>query len=186
MLSLIFVLKSYWHGLLIIDKESINSHMDTFTDEQWMRHALALALKADASNEVPVGAVIVREGIIIGEGFNQPISSNDPSAHAEIVALRDAGQAVDNYRFLGATMYVTVEPCAMCAGAIIHSRITRLVYAASEPKAGAVCSHFQLFDQPQMNHKVVWLGEVLTGEASSILQAFFARRRDEKKREKRG
>jgi tRNA(adenine34) deaminase len=168
------------------DEESIKSDMDTFTDEQWMRYALALALKADASNEVPVGAIVVRDGAIIGEGFNQPISRSDPSAHAEIIALRDAGQAVGNYRFPGATMYVSVEPCAMCAGAVIHSRITRLVYAASEPKAGAVCSHFQLFDQPQMNHKVEWLGGVLASDASSIVQAFFARRRDEKKREKRG
>lgn len=160
-------------------------NMDLPVDEQWMRHALALALKADAKNEVPVGAVIVRDGAIIGEGFNQPISRSDPSAHAEIIALRDAGQAVDNYRLPGDTMYVTVEPCAMCAGAIVHSRIARLVYAASEPKAGAVCSHFQLFDQPQMNHKVEWLGGVLAGEASSMVQAFFTRRRDEKKREKR-
>jgi tRNA(adenine34) deaminase len=155
--------------------------MDTFTDERWMRHALALALKADASNEVPVGAVIVPEGIIIGEGFNQPVSSNDPSAHAEIIALRYAGQAVDNYRLSGATMYVTVEPCAMCAGAIIHSRIERLVFGATEPKAGAVCSHLQLFDQPQMNHRVEWQGGVLADEASATVQAFFARRRDEKR-----
>jgi tRNA(adenine34) deaminase len=185
-LGLFRVLKSYWSWLLIFDEESIKSDMDTFTDEQWMRHALALALQADASNEVPVGAVIVRDGTIIGEGFNQPISRLDPSAHAEILALRDAGQAVDNYRLPGATMYVTVEPCTMCAGAVIHSRIARLVYAASEPKAGAVCSHFQLFDQPQMNHKVEWLGGVLASDASSIVQAFFARRRDEKKRGKRG
>jgi tRNA(adenine34) deaminase len=185
-LGLFRVLKSYWSWLLIFDEESSKSDIDTFTDEQWMRHALALALQADASNEVPVGAVIVRDGTIIGEGFNQPITRLDPSAHAEILALRDAGQAVDNYRLPGATMYVTVEPCTMCAGAVIHSRIARLVYAASEPKAGAVCSHFQLFDQPQMNHKVEWLGGVLASDASSIVQAFFARRRDEKKRGKRG
>lgn len=151
-----------------------------------MRHALALASSADERNEVPVGAVIVRDGVVIGEGFNQPITSSDPTAHAEIIALRQAAQAVVNYRLPGATLYVTVEPCAMCAGAIIHSRIARVVYATSEPKAGAVCSHLQLFDQPQMNHIVVWQGGVLASEASSLVQAFFTRRREEKRREKRG
>ena len=151
-----------------------------------MRHALALASSADERNEVPVGAVIVRDGVVIGEGFNQPITSSDPTAHAEIIALRQAAQAVANYRLPGATLYVTVEPCAMCAGAIIHSRIARVVYATSEPKAGAVCSHLQLFDQPQMNHIVVWQGGVLASEASSLVQAFFTRRREEKRREKRG
>ncbi|MFT6655661.1 MAG: tRNA(adenine34) deaminase [Marinomonas primoryensis] len=160
--------------------------MDLLIDEVWMRHALALASSADERNEVPVGAVIVRDGVVVGEGFNQPITSSDPTAHAEIIALRQAAQAVANYRLLGATLYVTVEPCAMCAGAIIHSRIARVVYATSEPKAGAVCSHLQLFDQPQMNHKVVWQGGVLASEASSLVQAFFTRRREEKRREKRG
>ncbi|WP_159240116.1 tRNA adenosine(34) deaminase TadA [Zhongshania aliphaticivorans] len=158
--------------------------MDTFGDEYWMRRALALALDADARNEVPVGALIVRDGAVIGEGFNQPISESDPTAHAEIVALRRAAQELNNYRLPRATMYVTVEPCAMCAGAIIHARLARLVYAAAEPKAGAVCSHLQLFDQAQMNHKVAWQGGVLAEESSAVVQAFFARRREEKKRAK--
>ena len=123
-------------------------------DEYWMQRAIALAEQADTFNEVPVGAVIVRDGALLGEGFNQPISSCDPSAHAEILALRQAALAADNYRLPGATLYVTIEPCAMCAGAIIHSRIERVVFAATEPKAGAVCSHLQLFDQAQMNHRV--------------------------------
>ena len=158
--------------------------METFDDEYWMRQALALALDADARNEVPVGALIVRDGALIGKGFNQPISTSDPTAHAEIIALRSAAQDVENYRLPNATMYVTVEPCAMCAGAIIHARLARLVYAAAEPKAGAVCSHLQLFDQAQMNHKVAWQGGVLAEESSAVVQAFFARRREEKKRAK--
>lgn len=149
-----------------------------------MRQALALALDADVRNEVPVGALIVRDGVLIGKGFNQPISESDPTAHAEIVALRDAAQKVDNYRLSNATMYVTVEPCAMCAGAIIHARLARLVYGAAEPKAGAVCSHLQLFDQAQMNHKVLWQGGVLAEESAAVVQAFFTRRREEKKRAK--
>ena len=149
-----------------------------------MRQALALALDADARNEVPVGALIVRDGALIGKGFNQPISTSDPTAHAEIIALRSAAQDVENYRLPNATMYVTVEPCAMCAGAIIHARLARLVYAAAEPKAGAVCSHLQLFDQAQMNHKVAWQGGVLAEESTAVVQTFFSRRREEKKRTK--
>jgi tRNA(adenine34) deaminase len=160
--------------------------MEDFSDEHWMRQALILAQQADQANEVPVGAVIVSHNAVIGKGFNQPIYSSDPTAHAEIIALRNAAQNLNNYRLPNATLYVTVEPCAMCAGAIIHSRIERLVFGATEPKAGAVCSHLQLFDQPQMNHRVEWQGGVLADEASVTVQAFFARRRDEKKREKRG
>ncbi|CAA0089967.1 tRNA-specific adenosine deaminase [Zhongshania aliphaticivorans] len=155
--------------------------MDEFSDEYWMHKAQALALRADALNEVPVGALIVRDNVVIGEGFNQPITQHDPTAHAEIIALRNAGQSEANYRLPNATMYVTVEPCAMCAGAIIHSRVSRLVFGATEPKAGAVCSHLQLFEQPQMNHRVTWRGGVLAVEATAILKAFFARRREEKR-----
>ena len=151
------------------------------SDEYWMQRAIALAEQADTFNEVPVGAVIVRDGALLGEGFNQPISSCDPSAHAEILALRQAALAADNYRLPGATLYVTIEPCAMCAGAIIHSRIERVVFAATEPKAGAVCSHLQLFDQAQMNHRVQWQGGILADEATTVMQAFFNRRRAEKK-----
>jgi len=146
-----------------------------------MRQALSLAQRADQVNEVPVGAIIVKDNAVIAEGFNQPISSADPTAHAEIIALRSAAQTFNNYRLPDTTLYVTVEPCAMCAGAIIHSRIARVVYGAAEPKAGAVCSHLQLFDQPQMNHRVAWQGGVLATEASAVLQAFFTRRRNEKR-----
>jgi len=159
----------------------LGSYMSEISDEHWMRHALILAQRADQANEVPVGAVIVKDNAIISEGFNQPISSADPTAHAEIVALRSAARSLNNYRLPDTTLYVTVEPCAMCAGAIIHSRIQRVVYGAAEPKAGAVCSHLQLFDQPQMNHRVEWHGGVLADEATASLQAFFARRREEKR-----
>ncbi|MFT6164945.1 MAG: tRNA(adenine34) deaminase [Zhongshania aliphaticivorans] len=160
--------------------------MPEFSDEYWMRHALELAQQADQTNEVPVGAIVVKGNAVIAEGFNQPISSADPTAHAEIVALRGAAQTLNNYRLPDTTLYVTVEPCAMCAGAIIHSRIKRVVYGAAEPKAGAVCSHLQLFDQAQMNHRVEWQGGVLADEATAVLQAFFARRRDEKRALKKG
>ena len=153
-------------------------------DEYWMRRAISLAQQADTFNEVPVGAVVVRDGALLGEGFNQPISSCDPSAHAEILALRQAALAADNYRLPGATLYVSIEPCAMCAGAIVHSRIERVVFAAEEPKAGAVCSHLQLFDQPQLNHRVQWQGGVLAEEATAVMQAFFSRRRAEKKQQR--
>ena len=146
-----------------------------------MRHALEMAQQADIANEVPVGAIIVKDNTVIAEGFNQPISKADPTAHAEIVALRNAAQSLNNYRLPDTILYVTVEPCAMCAGAIIHSRIQRVVYGAAEPKAGAVCSHLHLFDQPQMNHRVEWQGGVLAAEATAVLQSFFARRRDEKR-----
>ncbi len=155
--------------------------MPEFSDEHWMRAALILAKQADGMNEVPVGAIIVKDNAVIAEGFNQPISSADPTAHAEVVALRSAAQALENYRLPDTTLYVTVEPCAMCAGAIIHSRVKRVVYGAAEPKAGAVCSHLQLFDQPQMNHRVEWVGGVMADEATATLQAFFARRRGEKR-----
>ncbi|MDF1691528.1 MAG: tRNA adenosine(34) deaminase TadA [Zhongshania sp.] len=160
--------------------------MSEFSDEYWMRHALGLAQQADLANEVPVGAIIVKDNELIAEAFNQPISSADPTAHAEIVALRSAARSLNNYRLPDTTLYVTVEPCAMCAGAIIHSRIKRVVYGAAEPKAGAVCSHLQLFDQPQMNHRVEWLGGVLAAEATAVLQAFFTRRREEKRALKKG
>jgi tRNA(adenine34) deaminase len=160
--------------------------MPEFSDEYWMRHALELAQQADQTNEVPVGAIVVKDNAVIAEGFNKPISSADPTAHAEIVALRGAAQTLNNYRLPDTTLYVTVEPCAMCAGAIIHSRIKRVVYGAAEPKAGAVCSHLQLFDQAQMNHRVEWQGGVLADEATAVLQAFFARRRDEKRALKKG
>lgn len=146
-----------------------------------MGQALVLAERGGALDEVPVGAVIVRENAILGQGYNQPIRRRDPTAHAEIVALREAALAAENYRLPGATLYVSIEPCAMCAGAIVHARLDRVVFAAREPKAGAVCSHLQLLDQPQLNHVVSWQGGVLEEPARTIMQQFFSRRRQEKK-----
>lgn len=154
-------------------------------DEYWMSRALVLAERAADCNEVPVGAVLVRNGEVVGEGYNQPISGHDPCGHAEIIALRQAAQRLENYRLPGTTLYVTIEPCAMCAGAIIHARVEQVVFAASEPKAGAVVSHVNLFDQPQMNHRVQWRGGVLAEQASELVQRFFTRRRAEKKAAKR-
>ena len=145
--------------------------------EQWMRRALALADRASNEGEVPVGAVVVRDGELLGEGWNQVIAAQDPTAHAEIVALRDAARVVGNYRLPGATLYVTLEPCTMCAGAMVHARVTELVFAAEEPRAGVVCSTCSLLDEPWYNHKVSWQGGVLAADSSARLQAFFRARR---------
>jgi tRNA(adenine34) deaminase len=154
-------------------------------DLQWMDHALALAKKAEALGEVPVGAVVVLDGVIIGEGWNQPISSCDPTAHAEVMALRDAALRQQNYRLPEATLYITLEPCTMCAGAIVHSRVKRVVFAATEPKAGAVISNGSVFDRPEMNHRVEYTGGVQEAESAAVLQAFFKRRREEVKAAKK-
>ena len=145
--------------------------------EHWMRRALALAALAADREEVPVGAVVVRDGGLLGEGYNQVISAADPSAHAEIVALRDAAAAVGNYRLPGATLYVTLEPCTMCAGALVHARIAELVFAAREPRAGVVCSTSALLDEPWYNHRVSWREGILGEESAAMLQAFFRARR---------
>lgn len=150
-------------------------------DEHWMRRALQLARSAADIHEVPVGAVIVRDGVVLGEGFNQPISGCDPTAHAEIVALRAACSREKNYRLPGATLYVTIEPCAMCAGAIVHARIARVVFGAVEPKAGAVVSTQRFFEQPQLNHAVQFQGDCLAGECSQVISDFFKTRRDQQK-----
>ena len=142
-----------------------------------MRRALALADRAANEGEVPVGAVLVRDDKLLGEGWNQVISAQDPTAHAEIVALRDAARAEGNYRLPGSTLYVTLEPCTMCAGALVHARVSQLVFAAKEPKAGVVCSTCALLEEPWYNHKVGWLGGVLAQDSSSRLQAFFRARR---------
>jgi tRNA(adenine34) deaminase len=136
-----------------------------------------LAQQADARGEVPVGAVLVRAGEIIGEGYNCPISTNDPTAHAEVVALRDAAKRVGNYRLPETTLYVTVEPCAMCAGALVHARVSRVVYGATEPKAGVAHSHLSLFDAPHFNHRVQCEGGVLQENAAELLRDFFRSRR---------
>ena len=145
----------------------------------YMREALALAATGDSANEVPVGAIVVRDGIVIGRGFNQPIGTHDPTAHPEIVALRDAAQTVGNYRLPGATLYVTVEPCAMCAGAIQHARISRVVYGTPEPKTGACGSVVDLFAETRLNHHALVEGGVLATESAALIAAFFQRRREE-------
>lgn len=142
-----------------------------------MRRALTLADRAANEGEVPVGAVVVRDGQLLGEGWNQVISASDPSAHAEMVALRDAAYAVGNYRLPGSVLYVTLEPCTMCAGALIHARVELLVFAAREPRAGVVCSTCALLDEPRYNHQVAWLEGVLAQDSSSRLQEFFRARR---------
>jgi tRNA(adenine34) deaminase len=149
------------------------------TDEQWMRYALARALEADHVDEVPVGAVVVRDGDVLGEGFNQPISSKDPTAHAEIVAIRRAAAQLGNYRLVGSTLYVTIEPCQMCVGAMIHARIARLVYGAAEPKAGAIESAMKAHEHPALNHRLEVTGHVLEQECREVIQRFFQRRRRE-------
>jgi tRNA(adenine34) deaminase len=150
-------------------------------DQYWMRQALELAAQAGEHNEVPVGAIVVLDDQVIGRGFNRPISGCDPSAHAEIQALRDAANRLENYRLVDATLYVTIEPCSMCAGAIVHSRIKRLVFGALEPKAGVATSQAQFFVQPWLNHRVEVQGGLLADECSSMISDFFARRRDEKR-----
>lgn len=142
-----------------------------------MRHALSLAQQAEAAGEVPVGAVIVKNNKLISESFNQPVAAHDASAHAEIRALREAGRMLQNYRIPETTLYVTLEPCAMCAGAMIHARIERLVFAAFDPKTGAAGSLFNLLNDDRLNHKVRVEGGVLADEAGSMLKAFFKTKR---------
>lgn len=148
-------------------------------DIRWMRHALALAARAERDfDEIPVGAVLVdAEGRAIGEGWNRNISDRDPSAHAEIVAMREGGQALGNHRLVGCTLYVTLEPCAMCAMAAVHARLTRVVFAATDPKTGAAGSVFDLIADPRHNHRVEILGGVLADEASVMLTNYFRRKR---------
>ena len=145
--------------------------------EKWMEVALGLAAKAAQQDEVPVGAVVVRDNQIVGRGFNQPIGRHDPTAHAEIMALRDAASALGNYRLPGCTLVVTVEPCTMCAGALVHARIEQLIFGAREPRAGAVCSSAQVLDNPGLNHKVTVVEGVLEKECKALMSAFFKERR---------
>ncbi len=142
-----------------------------------MRAALELAGEAGRRGEVPVGSVVVLDGTVIGSGFNQPIASSDPTAHAEIVALRDAGRRLGNYRLTGATLYVTIEPCQMCVGAMIHARIARLVYGTREPKAGAIESAMRAHEHPSLNHRMEATGGVLEEECRAVIQKFFKERR---------
>lgn len=146
-------------------------------DVDYMHQALILAQRAEQAGEVPVGAVVVVGGSILGRGWNAPISQSDPTAHAEMQALREAAAAIGNYRLEGATLYVTLEPCVMCTGAIVHARIARLVFAARDLRFGAVRSKFQLADHDLLNHRVRVDEGILAWEAAQLLQTFFARRR---------
>ncbi|HEY3461656.1 MAG TPA: tRNA adenosine(34) deaminase TadA [Casimicrobiaceae bacterium] len=147
------------------------------TDEAWMGEALALAREAARRGEVPVGALVVRDRVIVGRGGNAPIARNDPTSHAEIVALREAGRALGNYRLAACTLYVTLEPCAMCAGAIMHARVARLVYGASDPKTGACGSIVDLFAEPRLNHHTEVARGVAADACGRLLSEFFAARR---------
>ena len=151
--------------------------IDRSQDERFMREAMELARQGSERGEVPVGAVLVQDGEVIGRGFNCPISTSDPSAHAEMVAIRAAAAAVQNYRLPGSTLYVTLEPCSMCAGLIVHSRIARVVYGTTEPKAGVAVSRGQFFQQDFLNHRVLVEGGVLAEACSSLLSDFFKARR---------
>jgi tRNA(adenine34) deaminase len=151
------------------------------TDADFMRHALELARQAQAAGEVPVGAVVVKDGKIIGRGFNAPISRHDPTAHAEMMALRDAAQNIGNYRLVGCALFVTLEPCLMCAGAIMHARIARVVYGASDPKTGACGSVMNVFAEPRLNHHTEIVFGVLAEECGLMLSNFFALRREQQK-----
>ena len=147
-------------------------------DEDFMREALAEAAAAQEAGEVPVGAVITLDGRVISRGRNAVIGSSDPTAHAEIVALRGAASLIGNYRLIGANIYTTIEPCAMCAGALVHSRISRLVYGAKDPKAGAVDSHFGICTSEVLNHRISVEGGILEDDCRRMLQSFFRDRRD--------
>ena len=151
------------------------------TDEYWMRHALQLAQRAREQGEVQVGAVLVQGERIIGEGWNRPIGQCDPTAHAEIMALRQGGKVLDNYRLLDTTLYVTLEPCVMCAGAMVHSRITRLVYGAKDVKTGAAGSLLDVLGHPGMNHQIEIACGVLAEECAGMLSDFFRMRREQKR-----
>ena len=151
--------------------------LETATDEHWMRCALELAQQAQAEGEVPVGALVILDHQIIGEGWNQPIGLSDPSAHAEIAALRAAARRQSNYRLPGATLYVTLEPCVMCVGAIMHARIARVVYGATDPKTGAAGSMFELLGSDKFNHQVEVTGGVLADQCAELLRNFFQSRR---------
>jgi len=150
---------------------------ELYSDELWMEEALRCAQRALEAGEVPVGAVVVSEGRIVGRGWNCNITGFDPAAHAEIMALREAGATIGNHRLEGCELFVTIEPCAMCAGALVHARIRRLVYGADDPKAGAVHSVMQVLNHPQLNHKIEVRRGVLAGRSAEVLQTFFKSRR---------
>jgi len=152
----------------------------SFSHEHWMQRAIQLAQQAADEDEVPVGAVIVKDNQLIAEGWNQPIQSHDPSAHAEMMAIRNAGQFLNNYRLIDTTMYVTLEPCSMCVGAMIHARVKHLVFGASDLKTGATGSAINLIHDPIHNHKIEVTGGVMETECREVLQAFFKQKRQKK------
>lgn len=146
-------------------------------DMQWMQRALVLAKQAEQQNEVPVGAILVYEGAVIAEAYNQTITLNDPTAHAEVLALRKAAQVLSNYRLPNSELFVTIEPCMMCAGALVHARVKRLVFAAREPKAGVVCSHLQVLEKSFLNHQVKVEEGLLAEQCSHLISDFFKKKR---------
>jgi tRNA(adenine34) deaminase len=154
----------------------VSSHGHS-SDELWMQEALRCAQRALEAGEVPVGAVVVCNGEVVGRGWNRNLTDNDPTAHAEVVALREAGQTVGNYRLGDCELFATIEPCAMCAGAAVHARVRRLVYGADDPKAGAVHSTLQVVNHPSLNHQMEIRGGVLAGQSAEMVQEFFRRRR---------
>jgi tRNA(adenine34) deaminase len=160
-------------------EELANASASSFSTEDlhFMSRAMELAREAEKAGEVPVGAVIVKDGTIIAEGWNRPISTHDPSAHAEMIAMRSAAQVLQNYRLLDTTLYVTLEPCAMCAGAMVHARVKRLVYAATDPRAGAAGSVFNITQHAALNHRVAVEQGLLRDECSALLRGFFLSRR---------
>ncbi len=162
----------------------LNQEKQTQLDLRFMQRAFELAQQAEQHDEIPVGAVVVYQGKIIGEGFNQSIMLNDPSSHAEMNAIRQAGNSINNYRLIDCTLYVTLEPCPMCAGLLVHSRVKRLVYASSDLKTGAAGSAFNLVNNPQLNHQLEISTDIMQEECSQLLSAFFKRRRKEKKQAK--
>jgi len=155
--------------------------MSSEQDLYWMQYALQLADKAEQSGEIPVGAVLVKDGEMIGEGWNQSIQLNDPSAHAEMIAIRQAAERVGNYRLLDCTLYVTLEPCAMCAGVLVHSRVKRLVFGAKDAKTGAAGSVLDIVRHPVLNHQLEVDGELMAEPCAAKLSDFFKRRREEQK-----
>jgi len=171
----------------VTEQSSVNSPLTVSIKKQerldltFMQRAFELAQQAEQHDEIPVGAVVVHQGKIIGEGFNQSIMLNDPSSHAEMNAIRQAGEFLNNYRLLDCTLYVTLEPCPMCAGLLVHSRINRLVYACSDLKTGAAGSAFNLVNNPQLNHQLEVCSNILEEDCSQLLSSFFKRRRKEKK-----
>jgi tRNA(adenine34) deaminase len=155
----------------------MNNSPPPASDELWMEEALRSAQRALDADEVPVGAVVVSQGRVVGRGWNRNVTESDPSAHAEIVALREAGKNLGNHRLGECELFVTIEPCAMCAGAMIHARLKRLVYGADDPKAGAVHSVMRVLDHPELNHRMEVCGGVLAGRSAELLQEFFRKRR---------